>query len=163
MICVSCPDTWISNHIMYFEEKKWYFRCLGCIFLNHHHHHNIFPSFPSVLASVTASPAAANGPTDMIFGMKVCFDYGMLIFGKSRSRVKGQGRKSTKICLFWADFGHRGYVWGYSGPGRVRWGTYGSMPTNFGKLPKVIERREASCRWVSKYWQVASVAGKVPK
>ena len=48
-------------------------------------YHHIFPSFPSVFASVTASPAAAVGPTDMIFGMKVCFYYGMLIFAKSGS------------------------------------------------------------------------------
>ena len=30
-----------------------------------------------------------------------------------------------------------------SGPGRVRWGTFGRVPTNFGNLPKVRERREA--------------------
>ncbi len=75
---------------------------------------------------------------------------------------QGQGQKSTKICLFWAYFGHRGHVWDYSGPGRVRWGTIGSMPTYFGTLPKVRERQEASSRQVSSCWQVASVAGKVP-
>ncbi len=68
-----------------------------------------------------------------------------------------------KICLFWANFSHRGYVWDYSEPVRVRWGTIGSLPTNFGNLPKVRKRQEASYRWVSQYWQVASVAGKVPK
>ena len=99
----------------------------------------------------------------MIFGMKVCFYYGMLIFGKLGSQVKGQGQKSIKICLFCAVFGHRGSMWGYSEPKRVRWGTIGSMLTNFGNLPKVRERQEASSRWVSQYWQVASVAGKVPK
>ncbi len=67
------------------------------------------------------------------------------------------------ICLLWAVFGHRGYMWHYSKPRRVRGGTIGSMPTNFGNLPKVRERQEASCRWTSQYWQVASVAGKVPK
>ena len=78
-------------------------------------------------------------------------------------RVKGQGQKSIKICLFWADFGHRGHVSDYSGPGRVRSGTFGSVPINFGKLPRVRDRREASFRWVPQYWQVASVAGMVPK
>ena len=67
-----------------------------------------------------------------------------------------------KICLFSADFGHRGCVWDYSGPGRVRWGTIGSMPTNFGNLPKVVERQGTPSGKVSQYWQVASAAGKVP-
>ena len=85
----------------------------------------IFPSFPSfrlsVFASVTASPAAASGPMHMIFGMKIYLDYGMLIFGKLRSEVKGQGHKSTKICLFgpilviglksWYIEGRRGSGW----------------------------------------------------
>ena len=53
-------------------------------------------------------------------------------------------------------------MWDYSGPGRVWWGTIGSMPTNFGNLPKVVERQGASCRKVSQYWQVASVAGRLP-
>ncbi len=68
-----------------------------------------------------------------------------------------------KTCLFWAVFGHRGHMWDYSEPRGVRWGTIGSMPTNFGNLPKVRKRQEAFSRWVSQYWQVASVAGKVPK
>ena len=42
------------------------------------------------------SPAAANGPNDMIFGKWVDIDDRMPIFGKSRSKVKGQGQKSTK-------------------------------------------------------------------
>ncbi len=67
-----------------------------------------------------------------------------------------------KICLFWADFSHRGYVWDYSEPGRVRWGTIGSMPSNFGNLPKVGERQGASSRKVFQYWPFSSVAGKVP-
>ena len=99
----------------------------------------------------------------MLFGMMMGLGYGMLIFAKSGSWVKGQGKKSTKICLFWAYFGHRGHVWDYSGPGRVRWGTIGSMPTKFGNLPKVRELQEASPRQVSRCWQVASSAGKVPK
>ena len=53
-------------------------------------------------------------------------------------------------------------MWDYSGPGRVRWGTIGSMPTNFGNLPNVREPQEASSRQVPRCWQVASVAGKVP-
>ncbi len=73
--------------------------------------------------------------------MEVGPDGGPLIFYISRSKVKGQGQISMKICLFQADFGHRGCVWDYSGPGRVRWGTIGSMPTNFGNLPKVVERQ----------------------
>ncbi len=71
--------------------------------------------------------------------MELGLDGGPLIFYISRSKVKGQGQISMKICLFWADFGHRGYVWGFSGPGRVRWGTIGSMPTKSGNLPKVVE------------------------
>ncbi len=86
---------------------------------------------------VTLPPAIAVGPTDMIFGMMMGIGYGMLIFAKSGAKVKGQGQKSTKIFFFWAYFGHMGYVWDYSEPGRVRWGTIGSMPTNFGNLPKV--------------------------
>ena len=50
--------------------------------------------------SATPSPAAAVGPTHMIFGTKVCLYYGMLIFGKLGTKVKGQGKKSMKICLF---------------------------------------------------------------
>ena len=79
----------------------------------------------------------------MIFGMWMCHGGRPLIFGKWGSKVKvGNPQKYA----FRADFGHRGYVWDYSGPGRVRWGTFGTMPTNFGNLPKVIERREASSR-----------------
>ena len=103
------------------------------------------------------------GPRGSIFGRDVGPDCSLPIFGFLRSKVKGQGQISMKICLFWAVFGHRGYMWGYSEPKRVRWGTIGSMPTNFDNLPKVRERQEASSRWVSKYWQVASVAGKVPQ
>ncbi len=99
----------------------------------------------------------------MIFGMWVCLGDHPLIFDKSGSKVKGQGQKSIKICLFRADFGHRGYVWDYLGPGRVQWGTFGSMPTNLGNLPKVRERWGASSSQVSQYWQVASIAGKVSK
>ncbi len=36
----------------------------------------------------------------MIFGMWVCLCGRMLIFDKSGSKVKGQGQKSTKNCLF---------------------------------------------------------------
>ncbi len=53
-------------------------------------------------------------------------------------------------------------MWDDSGPGRVRWGTIGSMPINFGNLPKVVERQGTPSRKVSQYWHVASVAGKVP-
>ncbi len=99
----------------------------------------------------------------MIFGMWVCLGGRMLIFEKSRSKVKGQGRKSTKICLFWAIFGHRSWVCVRSGPGRVRWGTFGSVPTKFGIVPNIIGHQGASSRKVSQCWQVANVAGMVPK
>ena len=46
--------------------------------------------------TVTTSPAAANEPMDMIFGVRVDIDDNMPVFGKSRSKVKGQGKKSTK-------------------------------------------------------------------
>ena len=36
------------------------------------------------------------------------------------------------------------------------------MPTNFGNLPKDVERQGASSTKVSQYWQDASMAGKVP-
>ena len=36
----------------------------------------------------------------MIFGMEVGFGPSLLIFGKSRSKVKGQGHESEEICLF---------------------------------------------------------------
>ena len=52
-------------------------------------------------------------------------------------------------------------MWDYSGPGRVRWDTIGSMPTNFGSLPKVVERQGAPSGKVPQCWQVASVSGKV--
>ena len=45
---------------------------------------------------------------------------------------------------------------------RVRWGTFGSVPTIFGILPNVIKRLGASSRKVSHYWQCAIVVGKVP-
>ncbi len=41
--------------------------------------------FLAFLASVIAFPAPANGPTDMNFGMKACFNYEMPIFGKCTS------------------------------------------------------------------------------
>ncbi len=113
--------------------------------LKHPENLYIFPSFPSFRV-YPHPPVAADGPTGLIFGMNVGFGCGLLIFGKSGSKVKGQGQKSLKICLFGADYGHRGYMWDYLGPGRVRWGTFGSMPTNFGNLPKVRERWEASSR-----------------
>ncbi len=48
-----------------------------------------FPSFRvSVCPSVTTSPAAANGPIDMIFGMGMDIEDHMPILGKSRSKVK---------------------------------------------------------------------------
>ncbi len=51
-------------------------------------------------------------------------------------------------------------MWDYLGPGKVRCGTIGSMPTNFGNLQKVVERQGAPSGKVSQCWQVASAAGK---
>ncbi len=45
---------------------------------------------------------------------------------------------------------------------RVRWGTFGSVPTIFGILPNVVGRQGASSRMVGEHWQGASEAGKVP-
>ncbi len=50
-------------------------------------------------------PATANGPTDMIRGMMMGLGYGMLIFGKSGSKVKV---KNPQKLTFWANFGYRG-------------------------------------------------------
>ncbi len=50
-----------------------------------------------------ASPPAANGPIDMIFGMGMDIDDRMPIFGKSWSKVKGQGQKVQKTG-FCRDF-----------------------------------------------------------
>ncbi len=44
-----------------------------------------FRPFPSVCHAVTTSPAAANGPMDMIFGIRVDIDDRMPIFEKSGS------------------------------------------------------------------------------
>ena len=94
--------------------------------------------------------------------MEVGLDSGPLIFYISRSKVKGQGQVGMKMCLFGANFGHRGYVYVRSGPVRVRWGTFGSVPTIFGILPNFVKRQGASSRKVSNYWQCAIMAGKVP-
>ncbi len=60
-------------------------------------------------------------------------------------KVKGQGKiKTHNMCLFWANFGHIGYVWGHMGPMRVRQGTFGSVPTKFGILPNVVGQQGAS-------------------
>ncbi len=70
----------------------------------------IFPSFPSFLVCVTGYPAIVNGPINMIFDRMMGFNLNLLIFGKSRSKVKGQGQISMKICIFWVNFGHSSYV-----------------------------------------------------
>ena len=92
--------------------------------------------FLAFLPSVTRSPAAADGPTGLNFSMWVDLEANSMIFGKLRSKVKVQVQISTEICPFWAIFGHRGYMWDYSEPGRVRWGIIGSMPTNLGNFGK---------------------------
>ncbi len=63
----------------------------------------------------------------MIFGMKVCLYYGMPIFGKLRSEVKGQGQKSTKISLFGTILViglKSGYIEGRGGSGWVLLAAY---------------------------------------
>ncbi len=63
-----------------------------------------------------ASPAAANGPTDMIFGMRMDIDDRMTIFGKSGSKVKvkkvQKNRFLQRLLLtgarFWAIQDRRG-------------------------------------------------------
>ncbi len=45
---------------------------------------------------------------------------------------------------------------------RVRWGTFGSMPTIFAILPDIVGRQGAACKIIGKYSQGTSVAGKVP-
>ncbi len=47
-------------------------------------------------------------------------------------------------------------------PGRVRWGTFDSVPTIFGIAPNVVGEQGVSSRTVWEYWQSASVAGQVP-
>ncbi len=102
------------------------------------------------------------GPRGFIFGMEVGLDGGPLIFYISRSKAKGQSQIGMKICLFGANFGHRGYVCVRSGPVTGEVGTFGSVPTIFGILPNAVKRQGASSRKVSHYWQCAIEAGKVP-
>ena len=94
-------------------------------------HPYIFPSSPSFLPCVTHPPAAANGPRGLIFWHVD----GTYVWLDSFWSIGVKGQKSMKICHFRADFGHTGYVWDYLGPGRVRWGTIGSMPSNI-EFPK---------------------------
>ncbi len=64
------------------------------------------------------SPPAANGPIDLIFGMGLDIDDRMPIFGKSGSKVKGQGQKSKEngflqrplviAAMFWSTHDRRG-------------------------------------------------------
>ncbi len=56
------------------------------------------------IVTVTTSPAAAAGPMGMIFGMGMDIDNRMPIFGKSGSKVKGQGPKSSKKKQVFAAF-----------------------------------------------------------
>ena len=96
---------------------------------------------------------------DLCASFPVCLDGSSLIFYISRSKVKGQGKMGMKMYLF----GHKGYVCVRSGPGRVRWGTFGSVPTISGSLPNVVKQRGALLKNVSHYWQCAILAGKVPR
>ncbi len=65
-----------------------------------------------------SSPAAANGPTNMIFGMGMDIDDRMPIFGKSGSKVKV--KKVQKKQVFAATFSDRWQVLVHSRPERVR-------------------------------------------
>ncbi len=96
----------------------------------------------------------------MIFGMGMDIDDRMPILGKSMSEVKGQGQKSTKKWFLQRLLVTGARFWSIQDQS-VRWGTVGSMPTNFGNLPNVVERQGVPCRKVSQYWQIARVAGKV--
>ena len=98
----------------------------------------------------------------MNFGMDIVINPKLLIFFISRSKVIGQGHKYGKICLFWAISLHWRAAWVRLGLGRVRWGTFGSLPTFFGMLPKAIEQYGMPYRMVSSCWQVANVIGNVP-
>ncbi len=64
------------------------------------HSLSIYISYVTVCPSVTATPAATVGPRTLIFGMDIGLDGRLLIFFKSRSKVKGHGQKSGKMCLF---------------------------------------------------------------
>ncbi len=58
----------------------------------------------SVRSCVTTSTAAANRPTDLIFGMYMDIGDQMPIFDKSRSKVRGQCQKFTlwlARCQIW--------------------------------------------------------------
>ncbi len=63
---------------------------------------------PSFQASVTLAPAVPNGPRGLIFSIRIGLDPNSTLFGKPRSRVKGQGHIYTKMYLFWANSGHKG-------------------------------------------------------
>ena len=60
----------------------------------------IYIYFLAFRMCVTPPPAVAVGHMDMIFGRTMGLEHGMLIFGKLRSEVKGQGHNFTKIRLF---------------------------------------------------------------
>ncbi len=67
-----------------------------------------------VFLCFSASPARTVGPIALIFCMSVGFGRERPIFGKSRSKVKGQGLKSEKMCLFepfFATGGQLGSGW----------------------------------------------------
>ncbi len=53
-----------------------------------------------VFLSFTASPAPTVGPMTLIFCMSTGSGSKRPIFCESRSKVKGQGPKSGKMCLF---------------------------------------------------------------
>ncbi len=75
----------IQDHVTTFQVQPMIFIGLFFIHISSIELYRIIIYFLAFLASVTASPAAANGPTDMRFGMEVCFGCGMLIFAKSGS------------------------------------------------------------------------------
>ena len=99
----------------------------------------------SVRSCVTTSPAAVNRPTDLIFGMYMDIGDRMLIIDKSRSKVRGQGQKSTKKLYF------LGQSWVQKGLIRTREGHVGYFwqhANYFGILPNVVGGQGTSSRKV---------------
>ncbi len=92
----------------------------------------------------TLSPVKTVGARSFIFGTMIGLQGKLLIFYKSRSKVKGQGQKSGKI-VFFQQFLATGSVFA---SGRLRFGTIGGMPSFLGTLPKTIERQSMHFRLI---------------
>ncbi len=127
-------------------------------------HPYIFPSFPSGFRMCVPLPtAAANGPRGLNFGMKMGLKYGLTLFGQSGSKVKGQGPKSMKRCLsrpLLVTGAMCGTIQDQGGSGGV---LLAACQLILATCKKAVERQGVPSTRVSQYWQVASVAGKLPK